>query len=117
MGTNLTSVFSRNTNRTSLPLALKKAAAVAIVSYLLSGSLVAAAASYSGAAASQQTGNVSVNRTNKGDRLPGRVTLKNTPGLSSPAVSAAPRPPIGCDPAFSRTAEPVRAHIFGRSIT
>jgi hypothetical protein len=60
MGTNLTGAFSWNTNRTSLPRALKKAAAVAIVSCLLSGSLVAAAASYSGAATSEQTGNVSV---------------------------------------------------------
>jgi hypothetical protein len=109
MGTNLTSVFSWNAR------ALKKAVAVATVSFLLSGSFVAAAVSYSGAATSEQTGDVSVNRTNKGDRLPGGMTLKHTPALSSPAVSAAP--PIGCDPAFSRAAEPGRAHIFGRCIT
>jgi hypothetical protein len=66
MDTNLTSVFSWNADRTSLPRALKKAAAVAIVSCALSGSLVAAGASYSGAATSEQTSNVSVNRTNKG---------------------------------------------------
>ncbi len=115
MGTNLTSIFSWNANRTSLPRALKKAAAVATVGCLLSGSFVAAAVSYSGAAKSEQTGGVSVNRTNKGDRLPSGVTLRHTPTLSSPAVSAAP--PIGCDRAFSRVAEPRRAHIFGRCIT
>ena len=115
MGTNLTSIFLWNANRTSLPRALKKAAAVATVGCLLSGSFVAAAVSYSGAATSEQTGDVSVNRTNKGDRLPSGVTLRHTPTLSSPAVSAAP--PIGCDPAFSRVAEPRRAHIFGRCIT
>ena len=115
MGTNLTSVFLWNANRTSLPRALKKAAAVATVGCFLSGSFVAAAVSYSGAATSEQTGNVSVNRTNKGDRLPGGAILKHTPPLSSPAASTAP--PIGCDPAFSRVAEPRRAHIFGRCIT
>ena len=115
MGTNLTSIFFWNANRTSLPRALKKAAAVATVGCLLSGSFVAAAVSYSGAATSEQTGDVSVNRTNKGDRLPSGVTLRHTPTLSSPAVPAAP--PTGCDPAFSRVAEPRRAHIFGRCIT
>ena len=114
MGTNLTSAFSWNANRISLPRALKKAAAVATVGCLLSGSFVAAV-SYSGAATSEQTGDVSVNRTNKGDRLPSGVILRHTLPLSSPAVSTAP--PIGCDPAFSRAAEPGRAHIFGRCIT
>jgi hypothetical protein len=113
MGTNL--ILSWNTNRTSLPRALKKAAAVATVSCLLSGSFVVAVVRYSGAATSEQTGHVSVNRTNKGDRLRGGVTLRRTPALSSPAVLAAP--PIECDPAFSRAAEPRRAHIFGRCIT
>ncbi len=115
MGTNLTSIFFWNANRTSLPRALKKAAAVATVGCLLCGSFVAAAISYSSAETSEQAGDVSVNRTNKGDRLPSGVTLRHTPTLSSPAVSAAP--PIGCDPAFSRVAEPRRAHIFGRCIT
>jgi len=115
MGTNLTRVFSWNASCTSLPRALKKAAAVATVSCLLSGSFVGVLVSYSGAATSEQTSDVSVNRTNKGDRLPSGVTLRHTPTLSSPAVSVAP--PIGCDPAFSRAAEPRRAHIFGRCIT
>jgi hypothetical protein len=115
MGTNLTSVFLSNASRTSLPRALTKAAAVATVGCLLSGSFVAAAVSYSGAATSEQTGNVSVNRTNKGDRLPGGAILKHTFPLSLPAASTAP--PIGCDPAFSRATEPGRAHIFGRCIT
>ena len=113
MGTNLAIGCSWNTSF----LRVKKAAAVATVICLLSGSFVAAAVSYSGAATSQQSVNVSVNRINKGDRLPGGVTLKHTPHLSSPPVSAVSRPPIGCDPVFSRTADPGRAHIFGRCIT
>ena len=103
MDANLTSAF-----------ALKNAVAIAVVSCLIAGGFTAAV-STAGAARSAQPGTVSVNRTNKGDRLPGGVTLKHTPALSSPAVSAAP--PIGCDPAFSRAAEPGRAHIFGRCIT
>ncbi len=115
MGTNLTSIFFWNAKRTSLPRALKKGVAVATVGCLLSGSFVAAAISYSSAETSERAGDISVNRTNKGDRLPSGVTLRHAPTLSSPAVSAAP--PIGCDPAFSRVAEPRRAHILGRCIT
>ncbi len=55
---------------------------------------------------------VSVNRTNKGDRLP----LKHTSAVSW-AVAVKARLPVGCDPAFSRVADPARAHIFGRCIS
>jgi hypothetical protein len=27
------------------------------------------------------------------------------------------RPPVGCDPAFSRAADPARAHVFGRCLS
>jgi len=62
-----------------------------------------------------KSGTVSVVRTNKGDRLP--LAFKRTSTTSSPAVSTLPRPPIGCEPAFSRNADPARAHIFGRCIS
>ena len=53
------------------------------------------------------------NRTNKGDRL----LLKRTSTVSLPAMAVKARPPVGCDPAFSRVADPARAHIFGRCIS
>ncbi len=58
---------------------------------------------------------IAVNRINKGDRLP--LALKLTPDISLPLVSTLPRPPVGCDPAFSRAADPARAHIFGRCMS
>ena len=102
---------------TLLAQALKKAVVVAAVGCFLFGGFVAVAMSNPGADTREQSGNVSVNRINKGDRLSGAVTLKRTPAVTSPAVSAAGRPPIGCDPAFSLAADPKRTHIFGRCIT
>ena len=66
-------------------------------------------------AITDRTPAVSVNRYRKGDRLP--VASKPAPTVSSPMVTTLSRPPIGCDPAFSRAADPKRAHIFGRCIS
>jgi hypothetical protein len=93
---------------------LTNAVAIAALGCLIAGGFTAAA-STGGAAKSQEPGTVSVNRINKGDRL--QLTLKRTSTVSSPLVSTLPRPPVGCDPAFSRTVEPARAHIFGRCIS
>ena len=69
-----------------------------------------------GAALSAQPSDaISVNHANKGDRLP--LAFKRTPSASSPTVSTYSRQPIGCKSAFSRAAEPARAHIFGRCIS
>ena len=78
----------------------------------LIGCALPAAVSTPGAASTAQHA-VSVNRINKGDRLSREVTLKRTPAVSSPGVSVAGRLLIGCDPAFSRAADPERAHILG----
>lgn len=57
---------------------------------------------------------VSVDRTGKGDRLPSVVVSK--PRVNAPSSVASTRwsPPLGCDSAFSRIAEPRQAHIYGR---
>jgi hypothetical protein len=64
----------------------------------------------------ERTGPVSVNRTNKGDRLPSVATANlfahGVP--SSTALSTPRRPPLGCDPAFSPIADPARAGIYKR---
>jgi hypothetical protein len=105
MDANLTSAF-----------ALKNAVAIAVVSCLIAGGFTAAVTT-AGAARSAQPGTVSVNRTNKGDRLPREVTLNRASAISAALMSAARRPPIGCDPAFSPIVDPARAHIFGRCIS
>jgi hypothetical protein len=76
---------------------------------------LAAAVHGAGAAISTQSDIVSVDHTHKGDRLP--LASKHTPTVSSPVVTTLSRPPIGCDPAFSRVADPKRSHIFGRCIS
>ena len=116
MDTNLTSAFTSSTSRTLLPHALKNAVAFAVVSCLIAGGFTAAVSTV-GAARSAQPGTVFVNRTNKGDRLAREVTLNRASTISAPVMSATPRRPIGCDPAFSPIVDPARAHIFGRCIS
>jgi hypothetical protein len=105
--------FSRSSNSASPPRVLKSVIAVAIAVGLIVGALPAAVSTPGAASTAQDA--ASVNRTNKGDRLP--LTLKRTSNVSSPAVAAKSQPPVGCDPAFSRVADPARAHIFGRCIS
>ena len=90
---------------------LKGVMAVAIAVGLIAGAFPAVVSTPGVAKTAQQT--VSVNRTNKGDRLP----LERTSAVSLPAAAVKAHPPVGCDPAFSRVADPVRAHILGRCIS
>jgi hypothetical protein len=64
----------------------------------------------------ERTAPVSVNRINKGDRLPSVATAKSfLKGAPSTAASSRPRLlPLGCDPAFSPIADPARAGIYKR---
>ena len=68
-----------------------------------------------GAARSTQSDIISVDHTHKGDRLP--LVSKHISNTSSSVVTTLSRPPIGCESAFSRAADPKRSHIFGRCIS
>jgi hypothetical protein len=115
MDTNIIGVLVSHVAMTLSGRAAKSIVAIGVVSCLAVGGF-AVAVSGAGAALSAQTPDaISVNHTNKGDRLP--LALKRTPIIPSPTVSTMRRPPIGCEPAFSRSAEPERAHIFGRCIS
>jgi len=94
--------------------AAKNVAVIGVVGCLAVAGL-AAAVSGAGTALSSQADTVSVDRTHKGDRFP--VGPKHTSTVSSPVVTTLSRPPIGCEPAFSRAADPKRSHIFGRCIS
>jgi hypothetical protein len=83
----------------------------AAVNFLAIGGF-ALAVTDAGVALSAQTSVVSVDRTHKSDRL----ATSHRPASTS-AVTTLPRPPVGCESAFSRTADPGRAHIFGRCIS
>ena len=110
MDTNSTAVFAQRVSRR----AARNAAVIGVVSCLAIAGL-AAAVHGAGAAIGTHSDIVSVDHTHKGDRLP--LASKHTPTVPSPVVTTLSRPPIGCDPAFSRVADPKRSHIFGRCIS
>jgi hypothetical protein len=89
---------------------LKAAMAVAIAVGLIAGAFPALVSNPGLAKATRS--NVLVNRATKSDRL----LLKRTSAASLPVASKA-QPPVGCDPAFSRVADPARARVFGRCIS
>jgi hypothetical protein len=108
-----------DTNRTAVIVllasrrAVRAFAAIVVVGCLTVTGLVAAVHG-AGAASGIQSEIVSVNRTNKGDRLP---LLPDRTSKASPIVTTLSRPPIGCESAFSLAADPKRSHIFGRCIS
>ena len=110
MDTKSTAVFALRLSSS----AVRNIAIIGVVGCLAVTGL-AAAVSGAGAALSSQADIVSVDRTHKGNRLP--LAPKHTSTVSSPVVTTLSRPPIGCEPAFSRAADPKRAHIFGRCIS
>jgi hypothetical protein len=68
-------------------------------------------------AASSTSVEVSINRTNKADRLESvlaRATPASAPRQSNMSVG---RRPVGCEPAFSPLAEPGRRQFFGRCVS
>jgi hypothetical protein len=109
MDTNSTAVIALRVSRR----AARNIAAIGVVGCLTVTGL-AAAVHGAGAASGIQLEIVSVNRTNKGDRLP-LVSGRTSKAL--PVVTTLSRPPVGCEPAFSRAADPKRSHIFGRCIS
>ena len=110
MDTNSTAVFAQRVRRR----AAKNIAVIGVVS-CLAVVVLAAAVAGAGSALSTQINIVSVDHTHKGDRLP--LVSKHTSKTSSPVVTTLSRPPIGCESAFSRAADPKRSHIFGRCIS
>ena len=104
---NSTAFFAQRVSRR----ATRNVAVIGVVSCL---AIVGFAAAVTGAgpALSTQINIISVDHTNKGDRLP--LVPKHASKASSPVVTTLSRPPIGCEPAFSRAADPKRSHIFGR---
>jgi hypothetical protein len=96
-----------------LSSATKSAVAITLLSCLIAGAFTAAT-SAADAARSERVDAQSVNRANKGDRLPAPSKFTSA---TTPLVTSMQRPPVGCDPAFSRAADPGRAHIFGRCVS
>jgi hypothetical protein len=97
-----------------ISFAPKAAVAIPLLGCLIAGAFTAAT-STADAARSERAEAQSVNRTVKGDRLP--LPAKFAAATPSSLVTNMRRPPVGCDPAFSRAADPARAHVFGRCLS
>jgi len=111
MGTNTTRNFALRFGRGLFSRTANSLVVVGVVScFAVTGFAIAATGA--GAALPDI---VSVNRTHKSDRL--SLMSKSTAPVSSSAVTTLSRPPIGCESAFSRVADPARAHIFGRCVS
>jgi hypothetical protein len=114
MDTNSTDVILLRVSRR----AVKKIAIIGVVGCLAAAGL-ATAVSGAGASLGTHLGTqadvVSVERSHKGDRL--QLAPKHTSTVPLPVVTTLSRPPIGCEPAFSRVADPKRSHVFGRCIS
>ena len=109
MDTNSTAFFAQRVSRR----AARNIAVIGVVSCLAVLGF-AAAVTGAGPALSTQINIVSVDHT-KGNRLP--LVRKHASKAPSPVVTTLSRPPIGCEWAFSRAADPKRSHIFGRCIS
>jgi hypothetical protein len=68
-------------------------------------------------AANGSTFEVSVNRTNKGDRLESVVAKASQVTTPRQSTMSTGRRPVGCEPAFSPLAEPARKQFFGRCVS
>ena len=110
MDTNSTAAMALRVSRR----AAKNIAVIGVVSCLAVTGF-AAAVGGTGAALSTQADIVSVDRIHKGDRL--LLVTERTSNLTPPMVTTLSRPPIACEPAFSRLADPKCSHIFGRCIS
>jgi len=92
-------------------LSLKQTIPVAVMCGVIAAGVCAV--STPRAADSERTVSVSVDRMNKGDRLPSRATSA-THVNSPPLAAARNRPPLGCDRMFSPMTNPGQAGIYKR---
>jgi hypothetical protein len=114
MGIATTGEFARRFGGTLFTRTGRSFAAIAVVGGLTVAGL-AVALTGAGAASSAGADIISVDRTHKGDRL--SQLPKPISKMSLPAVTTLAKPPVGCEPAFSRIVDPDRAHVFGRCIS
>jgi hypothetical protein len=92
--------------------AAARVAAITVVGFLAVAGF-ATGVPGAGAVLSTTADIVSVDRAHKSNRLSPRHTSTLLPA----AVTTLSRPPIGCESAFSRVADPKRSHVFGRCIS
>ncbi len=98
--------------RCTFAYGLKETVAAVVLSCCIAGGVSAMTGPT--VAESNETVTMSVDRTNKGDRLPQASTPQQHPNDSGMVPASPKRPPLGCDPAFSTVADPAQTYIFRR---
>jgi hypothetical protein len=99
------------------PPGFKQAGAITMLGCFIVGGVATMA---SPGVANNQPVSVSVNRINKGDRLPSaaKATVHFNNSSSATKLSAPPKgPPLGCDPLFSSISDPAKARLYYRRCT
>lgn len=102
----------------AFPFGFRKIVAAMVFSCCIAGGV--SAMTGTSISNSEQAVAISVNRVNKGDRLPQSSLLSHplNDRLRPVTTSSPPeKPPLGCDPAFSPIEAPGLAHIFNRCLT
>ena len=95
-----------------VPNAVTKIVTIAALAWFVAGGVGAVMAL--GVTKSETSLALTVDRSGKGDWLPSVATSKPRANGPSSVASTRMSPPLGCDSAFSRIAEPRQAHIFRR---
>jgi hypothetical protein len=95
-----------------------------VAACLLSGCIAGGIVAMTSPGAAGGSAPVAVDRSNKTDRLPQGVIIRESAeraaqpskeNANAPKSDSSRRtPPLGCDPSFSPVAEPDRAHVFNR---
>ena len=93
------------------PYSLKQASVVAVLGCAIVGGIAAIDAPRAG---NDQTVVVTVNRTNKGDKLLSAAKPAAQLNNVSKLTTTPKGPPLGCDPLFSSIADPVKARLYYR---
>ena len=100
-------------------IALKITIAAVVLGSLAAATVgaISAPRAANGTRANGRSVEVSVNRTNKADRLESVVAKAIPAAAPRQSNMATGRRPIGCEPAFSSLVEPGRKQFFGRCVS
>ena len=90
------------------------ACAITLLSCLIAGAFTAATSAADAARSERVDAQSGWIMVQQGRSAVGAVKFTSA---TTPLVTSMQRPPVGCDPAFSRAADPGRAHIFGRCVS
>lgn len=96
-------------------LSSRQVGAAMLASCIAAGVIISCAGMSAADGFSRQT--ISVNRINKGDRLPGWLIREPARGIATSALNMPLPAPLACDPAFSPIADPAHVRVYMRCLS